>query len=105
MSDSVLDLIDNVIGRHGDAMRWSPAEPPAVDPAHVVDWFAAFNLHLTEWQRQLIPAFYRVNAAVQALVPHIGATTEAAARFMDEYEQVRRRRRSAMHSAYRRRHR
>lgn len=27
MSDSVLDLIDNVIDAHGDAMRWSPNAP------------------------------------------------------------------------------
>ena len=30
MSDSVLDLIDNVIDQHGDAMRWSPDAPEPV---------------------------------------------------------------------------
>jgi hypothetical protein len=32
MSADVLDLIDNVIGQHGDAMRWSPDEPKPTDP-------------------------------------------------------------------------
>jgi hypothetical protein len=39
VSDSVLDLIDNVIDAHGDAMRWSPNAPdptPAEAPRRYV---------------------------------------------------------------------
>lgn len=31
MSADVLDLIDNVLGQHGDAMRWSPDVPEPTD--------------------------------------------------------------------------
>jgi hypothetical protein len=33
MSTDVLDLIDNVIDQHGDAMRWSPDQPEPTDVA------------------------------------------------------------------------
>ena len=39
MTGNVLDLIDNVVSQHGDAMRWSPDVEPTVDPeARYLAW-------------------------------------------------------------------
>ena len=78
MSDSVLDMIDNVIGRYGDAMRWSP------DSAELDNSPGGYSV-----DREALAAYYEQERRNRALQTPSGQPLDFLDLEPDEQEAIR----------------
>ena len=75
MSENVIDLIDNVVARHGDAMRWSPDPGPQsqlIDLAVYAEKFERLYVALNEGIARALPGIVKTLEFLKPLLaPHM----------------------------------